>query len=496
MALPFPTRSAEAAAALIGNGNVIGLSGFTPAGAPKAIPHALAARANAEHAAGRPFKVSILSGSSTGKSVDSELACADALDFRAPYQANADLRDSIHRGATRFVDMNLSQVPSATRQGWFGALDWAILEASHVTPSGEIVPTSGVGAAQTYARLAGRVLIELNARHPAALRGLHDIAELAEPPHRREVPIFTPSDRIGTPVLRVDPAKIAGIVLTDCDDEMYPFEAPQPVNLAIGARVAEFLVSELKRGAIPAEFLPVQAGIGDVANAVLLSLGGHAEIPNFSLYAEVIQSTAIQLLKSGRITFASGSALTVVPEVLRQIYAELDFFRTRLVLRPQEISNCNEVIRRLGVIAINTALEFDLCGNVNSTHVLGTSLVNGVGGSGDFAQNAFLSIFTCPSESKDRHISRIVPLVSHTDHTEHSVHVVVTEHGLADLRGKTPRERAELIIDRCAHPDYRPLLREYLKLSATGQTPQTLRAAFAMHEAFRVSGDMRKATFS
>jgi acyl-CoA hydrolase len=178
--------------------------------------------------------------------------------------------------------------------------------------------------------------------------------------------------------------------------------------------------------------------------------------------------------------------------VLAEVYSELAFFKPRLILRPQEISNSPEVIRRLGVIAINTALEADVFGNVNSTHVLGDSIVNGLGGSGDFARNASLSIFTTPSTAKNGCISRIVPLVSHVDHTEHCVNVIVTEHGVADLRGKSPRERASAIIERCAHPDYKPLLREYLKLSNKGQTPQSLCSAFSFHQKFIDCGDMRK----
>ena len=491
MNIPYPKLSAAEAAQLIGHGSVVGFGGFTPAGAPKAIPQALAARALDEHQHGRPFQVGVISGSSTGDSVDGALARADAVAFRAPYQANADLRRAINAGQTPFVDMDLSQVPRAVRCGWFGRLSWAIVEACEITPAGEIVLTSGVGAAQTYCRVADRILIELNARHPPALRGLHDIIELSDPPNAREVPIFNAADRIGLPVVTVDRSKVAGVIETSADDEMYPFEEPGALNLQIGAHVADFLAAEMKRGAIPPEFLPVQSGVGDVANGVLLSLGSHGAIPPFTMYAEVIQSAVLRLMRTGKVRFASGSALTVMAPVLAEVYAEFDFFKPRLVLRPQEISNNAEVIRRLGVIAINTALEADIFGNVNSTHVLGDSIVNGLGGSGDFARNAYVSIFTTPSTAKDGRISRIVPLVSHVDHSEHCVQVLVTEHGVADLRCKCPRERAAAIIDRCAHPDYKLLLRDYLKLSKQGQTPQTLSAAFGFHQKFLNGGDMR-----
>jgi acyl-CoA hydrolase len=117
-------------------------------------------------------------------------------------------------------------------------------------------------------------------------------------------------------------------------------------------------------------------------------------------------------------------------------------------------------------------------------------MMNGIGGSGDFTRNAYLSIFICPSSAKGGKISTIVPLVSHADHSEHSVQVIVTEHGIADLRGRSPHERAELIIEHCAHPEFRDELHRYLRLVQPGHTPQTLRAAFAFHCRFLETGDM------
>jgi acetyl-CoA hydrolase len=144
------------------------------------------------------------------------------------------------------------------------------------------------------------------------------------------------------------------------------------------------------------------------------------------------------------------------------------------------------------LITINTAIEVDLFGNVNSTHVMGRDLMNGIGGSGDFTRNAHVSIYTCPSVAKGGKISTIVPFVTHLDHSEHSVQIVVTEHGVADLRGKSPQERASLMIEKCVHPQYRDTLRAYLTASAKGHVPQTLHNAFGMHLAFLEQGDMRK----
>lgn len=152
-------------------------------------------------------------------------------------------------------------------------------------------------------------------------------------------------------------------------------------------------------------------------------------------------------------------------------------------MRPQNISNAAEVIRRLGVIAINTAIEFDIYGNVNSTHLGGTRMMNGVGGSGDFARNAYLSIFVCPSISKNDTISHVVPMVSHVDHCEHDVDILVTECGLADLRNLAPIERAKIIIENCVHPEYKAQMQAYFDeaCSRGGHTPHIMERAFEWH---------------
>ena len=173
----------------------------------------------------------------------------------------------------------------------------------------------------------------------------------------------------------------------------------------------------------------------------------------------------------------------------------MDFFRDKIVLRPQEISNNPEVARRLGLITINTALEADIFGNINSTHVCGTKMMNGIGGSGDFTRNAYISIYTTPSTAKNGCISSIVPMVSHLDHSEHSVKILITEHGIADLRGKSPIQRAHEIIEKCVDPAYRPMMREYLEKSKVAHTQHNLHLAFAMHEEFLRSGDMRNTRF-
>ncbi len=172
----------------------------------------------------------------------------------------------------------------------------------------------------------------------------------------------------------------------------------------------------------------------------------------------------------------------------------MDVIQFCLYIRPQNISNAPEIIRRLGVIAINTAIEFDIYGNVNSTHTSGTKIMNGIGGSGDFARNAYLSIFVAPSASKNNTISHIVPMVSHVDHTEHDVDILVTDQGLADLRGLAPRERAQVIIDNCVHPTYKANIQQYFNTAKTnvgGHTPHIIEQAFDMHIRLKNTGTMQ-----
>lgn len=487
--------TAEEAASHIKNGDKVGFSGFTPAGAVKLIPSAIAEKAKKLHEAGQEFKIGVITGASTGDSLDGVLARAEAVLFRTPYQSNKDLRNLINAGKADFFDAHLSVLAQNIRYGFFGKIDCAIIEACDVTPEGEITITSSVGITPTICNLADKIIIELNANHPAALKGMHDIYEPADPPYRREIPIYTPTDRIGSPVIKVDPKKIIGIVETNLPDEVGAFAESNEETQKIGENVAEFLASEIKAGRIPKQFLPIQSGVGNVANAVLGAMGAHPEIPVFQMYTEVMQDSVLELIKKEMISFVSSCSLTLSPLALKEIYSDLAHYHKKIVLRSQEISNNPEIARRLGIISINTAIEADLFGNVNSTNVLGSKMMNGIGGSGDFTRNAYISIFTTPSIAKGGKISSIVPMVSHVDHSEHSVQVIITEVGVADLRCKSPKAKAETIINNCVHPDYRELMRDYIKISNATHTPQTLCAAFGLHREFMESGDMSKVDF-
>lgn len=493
--MAFNHITAEEAAQIINNGDTLGLSGFTAPGTPKAVCEAVAHKAKKEHEEGRPFKVNIFTGASTNRHVDTILADNNAINMRAPYQNLPALRARINSHDVHYFDRHLSEMAQEVRYGFYGPIKYAIIEAADITPDGEVLLGCGVGNVPTYAMLADKIFIEINRKLPKALYGMHDVVLLQDPPFRKEIPIFHANDRIGSPVLKIDPKKVVGIIETDEYDGVKEFTAVDETSTRIGNNVVSFLLGEYRAGRLPKEFLPLQSGVGNVANAVLYGLADADELPNFMMYTEVVQDAVLELMKRGKCTFASTCSMTFSDKTEEELFANMDFFHDKILMRPAEISNNPEVIRRLGVIAMNTALEADIFGAVNSTHVLGTKMMNGIGGSGDFTRNGYISIFSCPSVTKGGLISNIVPLVAHADHSEHSVDVLVTDQGIADLRGTDPVQRAERIIENCAHPDYRPLLRDYLRLGKGGQTPHTLAAAFAFHNAFNETGDMRNADF-
>jgi acetyl-CoA hydrolase len=400
------------------------------------------------------------------------------------------MRELANTGKLDFVDMHLSHVAQTVMEGFLGPIDFAVIEATEITPDGKVYLSTGIGNAPTFLQCAEKVIIELNAYHSPRLREIADILVLPTPPHRIPTPIHDPLDRIGRPYAQVDPSKVVGVVQTNEPDGGHEFAAPDETSRRIAEHVAEFFVREMRAGRIPSEFLPLQSGVGNICNAVVSGLASCKGVPPFKVYTEVLQDAMLDLIASGKAVGASSAALTLSDRKLKFLYENFDDFSKRIVLRPQEISNNPGIARQLGVIATNTAIEVDLYGHVNSTHIMGTQLINGLGGSGDFERNAYLSVFMCPSTAKGGRISTIVPMCSHIDHSEHSVQVVVTEQGLADLRGLAPVARARRIIDTCAHPAYRDALHRYLEESPMGHIRHDLRRCFAMHLNYLEHGAM------
>ncbi len=478
--------SADDAARLIKDGMTIGMSGFTRAGEAKAVPMALAKRAKDD-----PLKITLMTGASLGNNLDKALVEAHVLARRLPFQSDPVLRNAINAGEVMFIDQHLSETVELLRSRQISPVDIAVIEATAITEDGEIIPTTSVGNSASFAILADKVIVEINQSQPQELEGLHDIYIPTRRPSREAIPVMSPDSRIGVPFIPVLPEKIAAVVVTQNSDSSSTIQPPDAETRAIAGHLAEFLMHEVKLGRLSQSLLPLQAGIGTIANAVL---HGFIDTPfhDLTMYSEVLQDSTFDLIDAGKLTFASGSSMTLSADMYRKVIPNIAAYKPRLILRPQEISNHPEVIRRLGIIGINTALEFDIYGNVNSTHVGGTHMMNGIGGSGDFARNAYMSIFVTKSTAKNGAISRVVPMVSHVDHTEHDVDILVTETGLADLRGLAPRERATTIIANCVHPAYRGALFDYHKraLARGGQTPHVIEEALKWHSSLREIGRM------
>jgi succinyl-CoA:acetate CoA-transferase len=486
--------SAEAAAELIPAGANVGMSGFTGAGYPKLVPGALARRMERLHAAGEAFQIGLWTGASTAPELDGVLAQAHGVSMRLPYQSDPHVRQQINTGHMQYTDIHLSHVAQLAWFGFLGPLNVAVVEVAGVLPDGRLIPSSSVGNNKTWLDRADKIILEVNSMQNLALEGMHDIYYGTRlPPLRRPIPLLQPGDRIGDHYLQCDLSKVIAVVETNQPDRNSAFAAPDENSERIAGHIIEFLQTEVKQGRLPADLLPLQSGVGNIANAVLMGLN-KGPFNNLTAYTEVLQDGMLDMLRSGKLSMASATALSFSPAALADFNANIDYYRERIVLRPQEVSNHPEVIRRLGLIAMNAMIEADIYGNVNSTHVMGSSIMNGIGGSGDFARNAYLSFFMTPSTAKGGAISCLVPMVSHTDHTEHDVEIIVTEQGLADLRGLSPTQRARLVIEKCAHPDFRPALRDYFERAlrdAPGKhTPHLLSEALSWHDNFVKTGQM------
>jgi succinyl-CoA:acetate CoA-transferase len=488
--------SAEEAAAFIPAGSNVGMSGFTGSGYPKAVPAALVTRMEEAKAAGERFAVSVWTGASTAPELDGALAEVEGVHLRMPYQSDPITRAKINAGLMEYMDIHLSHVAQMVWEGFFGHMDIAVVEVAGITAEGNLIPSTSVGNNKTWIDQADKIILEVNSAQPLELEGMHDIYYgTALPPNRKPLQITDPADRIGVPYFTVAPEKILAIVETNSPDRNTPFKPLDADSKQIAGHVIDFLSHEVKKGRLPENLLPLQSGVGNIANAVMSGLG-EGPFRNLTAYTEVIQDGMLELLKSGTLKMVSATAFSLSAEGMAELNANIEDYRKRIILRPQEISNHPEVIRRLGCLAMNGMLEADMYGNVNSTHLMGSSIVNGIGGSGDFARNALVAMFLSPSTAKGGMISCIVPMVSHVDHTEHDTHVVVTEQGLADLRGLPPRRRAQVIIDNCAHPDYKPALQDYLDratASAGKHTPHLLGEALSWHERFLQTGTMQPA---
>jgi succinyl-CoA:acetate CoA-transferase len=469
----LPVVSAETAAAHIPAEGTLLTSGFGSVGYPKAVPLALAE-------SDRDRSLTLISGGSVGGEIDTELVTAGVVTRRFPYQATSEARERANDGRLAFHDRHIAGLSDEIAFEFLADADIAVVEAVAV---GEdwLVPSTSLGHTPACVEAAEKLVVELNRAQPLALQKLHDTYRPDAPPDREPIPLTDPDERIGDARVRFDPGKLIAVVETDRRDSPYSFREPTEVDRAIAANLGEFLTAEMDDNPALAETVRLQFGVGSLGNALMSEL---ERIPfgdrDVAYYGEVIQDGLLDLLDEGQFSAASATSLALSTDGQDRLFGAVDRYAEDVVLRPADVSNSPELINRLGVVAVNSALEVDLYSHVNSTHVDGSHVINGLGGSGDFNRNALLSITVLPSTTRDGDLSRIVPMVPHADHTEHDVDVVITERGVADLRGLVPRERAGRLIDNCAHPAFREQLQAYYDQAREqgGHIPHDLDTAF------------------
>jgi len=478
----------EEATGFIKSGMNIAMGGYTSSGYPKAIAEGLLNR----KAAGEELKITLLSGSAIGP-IENLMGNAGIISRQIPMIESKTMSQLVNQGKVHYVEQQMNKMPRLLRNDAFGKIDVAIIEAIAFTKEGYIIPTSSVGMTPHFVDLAETVIVEINLAQPAELEGFHDIYLPELPPNIKPIPLYYVNQRIGEPFLRVNPEKIRYIVESNKLDETVKLFDSTAVMQRITDNLLNFLELEVKNrwnGNLP----PLQTGFGNLASNIV-STFKNTNFHDISFFCGNLQEANLELMITGKVKAASTGSIQMTPKVLDIIRSYQDELKKIIVIRNTDITNNAETIGRMGIIAINTGIEADIYGNVNSSHIVGTKVVNGIGGGANFAQNANLSVCLIPSEAKDGAISTIVPMVSHHDIVEHDIDVIITDQGIADLRGKDEVERANCIIHNCTSPKYRDMLANYLKRAiekAGGHHPQLLDEAFSWHLRLIKTGTMQE----
>lgn len=485
----------------------IGWSGFTGVGAPKVVPDAVSKHVEDNNLQGHEnWRYNLFVGASAGMEIESRWANNSMIARRSPHQVGKPIAAAINEGRTDFFDKHLSMWAQDLTYGFYtrdkkeNSLDIAVIEATAITEDGHLIPGPAVGASPEIVHMADKIIIELNTKTPS-FEGLHDISMPVLPPFRQPYQITDVSTKLGTPYIPLDPSKVVAIVESDLADVVGANTPADEGSKAIAANLIELFKHEVKAGRLPDNLLPLQSGIGNIANAVVEGLAD-ASFKDLNVWTEVLQDSFLDFFESGNLNFATATSIRLTEPGFKRFFENWDEFSKKLLLRSQAISNNPEIIRRLGVIAMNTPVEVDIYAHANSTCVNGSKMLHGLGGSGDFLRNAKLSIMHTPSARPSKTdplgISCIVPFATHIDQTEHDLDIVVTEQGLADLRGLSPKERSREMINKCAHPSYRDQLLAYVEQaefecakSRSLHEPHVLKNAFKMHTNLAENGTMR-----
>lgn len=468
---------AKTAAQIVQSGMTVAMSGFG-FGDPKAIPYEMIKNTH---------DLKIIQSAGKSQRLLTALAESGAVKRYAPFQLCKAMRNEINSGKIEYMDIHLSELEEKIASGELGHIDVAIIECCKVNADGSFVPTLSVGASVAMVQCADKVLLEINTAVPSELEGIHDIHnDINYVPEK----IF---EKSGTNAIPCPVEKLAGIVITDEPEEDIVKGKSGGVGGSIAKSVLSIITDEIKSGNLPENFT-FQSGVGDVANSVIGKFR-EAGFKDLTLYSGLLSDSSLDLVLDGIVKEASACALHLSTKGFQKLYDNLETVKKHVVLRSQSISNGASQIKKFSPVSMNMALEIDIYGNVNSTHAFGSKMMNGVGGAADFSTNSSISMFMTPSIVGGGKISCIVPKVPHVDNCARDVDYVITEIGYANLKGKTPLERAESIIENCAHPDYRQALRDYVetskKVTNNFYEPTDLEKAFSFHTRFLKTGSMK-----
>ena len=463
----------------------VAMSGYAMAGYPKAIPEELVKRKTN----GEPLAINLITGANVPW-LDDVLGSPEIIAGRAPMVASRTLSALANAGKIRYVEEQMSKMARLLRSQSFGEIDVLVVEALEISKDG-LVPTTSVGFTNYLLDAANEIIVEINTAQPDILMGLHDIYIPKPAPATEPIPLKSCKDRIGSTFLPVNPSKIKAIVETDKPENTVELTSCTDEARKIAAYLFSFLREEYHTGSgglLP----PIQLGFGNIANAIA-ELFQSSEFSKLQFHCGGVSEQILELVQNGKACAISTGAITMNENAAR-ILGQIPDLHQKLILRNGELMNNAEVVGRLGVAALNTGIEIDIYGNVNSSHIAGTRVVNGIGGGANFAQNAGLSAVLIPSMSKGGRISNIVPMVSHQDICEHDIDIVISENGLADVRGLDDLERAEAIIQNCAAEAYRQPLFDYFTAAKKlgGHHPQNPQEAFAWHTRLKETGTMHE----
>jgi len=475
--------SGEKASEIIHDGMTVAMSGWAMAGYPKVLPEIIDARRRN----GENISINLITGANVPW-IDDVLSSDRCISSRAPMIASRTLASQVNEGVVKYREQQMNKMPKMLKNNCFGNIDIAIIEAVEILEDGKIIPSSSSGMSQYFLDSAKTIIIELNRNQLPLLKNLHDIYIPESFPNTNPIPLTSVTQRIGVNYLKVDQSKVIYIVETDVPERISSSNKGSDITEKIVKNLFSFLCKEYKNSILP----PVQLGFGTLADAIAHGFKNSC-FSNVQFYCGGITDPVLELLYEGIATEISTGGIGLTDKTIEML-KNIDNLEQKIVIRNGDISNSAEIINRLSLISINTGIEIDIYGNVNSSHIYGSKVVNGIGGGAGFAQNAGLSVIVMPSTTNNGNISGIVPMVFHQDISEHDVDVIITDQGIADIRGLDDRSRAELIINECSSEIYKPLLKSYYTKACLngGHHPQDPVEAYKWYERLKNQKTMKE----